>query len=77
MEYARVIRNAEPVTDPVKANVITDASMGPTQGVQTSPRLTPTKIPLINPSSVGLVFFLFILSATKLERRVNKRSLNT
>ena len=51
-EYAKVIRNASSVTVPVIANEITDASIGPTQGVHNSPSERPTITPAKNPGCV-------------------------
>src|SRR3989344_5913861 len=48
------MKNALPVTLPVRAREMTDANMGPTQGVHISPKLKPTRIPLRNPSPPGL-----------------------
>lgn len=44
-----MIINALNVTCSVKANVITDANIGPTQGVQRSPKDSPIRIPGVNP----------------------------
>ena len=43
--YARVISTAPASTRAVRARLITEAMIGPTQGVQTSPRLSPTGTP--------------------------------
>src|SRR3989338_3873660 len=49
-EYAKVIKNADSVTSPLKASEITEASIGPTHGVHKSPMLIPIKIPPKKPS---------------------------
>jgi hypothetical protein len=48
-EYARVMKNASNVTVPVIAREMTDARIGPTQGVQRSPIERPMMIPPKNP----------------------------
>ena len=54
MEYESVMIIASVVTLLVAARVIMEAKIGPTHGVQRSPRLKPTNNPLINPSFVLL-----------------------
>lgn len=49
-EYASVMSSAEPLNCPVSAREMTDAKMGPTHGVHTSPILKPITIPPQKPS---------------------------
>jgi len=55
-----VTKNALPVTLPVIASEMTDARIGPTQGVQSNPRLMPMNIPPVKP-----VFWLWPLGAKR------------
>jgi hypothetical protein len=65
------MRIALPLTLLVAASVITEAIIGPTHGVQTRPRLTPSKSPLQNP--VACLEF----EVTKLESFVKTFSIIT
>ena len=60
--YASVMITASKPTLLVAATVIIEARIGPTHGVQTSPKLTPTNIPEKNPS------FVFCLGVSKASR---------
>lgn len=68
-EYARVIKNASKVTVPVIASDITDARIGPTQGVQRSPTEKPISSPPLNPV---LPWFLGIKLASLENNRSTK-----
>ena len=50
------MKNAVVVTDPDNASEITEAKIGPTHGVQISPKLNPKTKPPINPSLLLLDF---------------------
>ncbi|OGJ49255.1 hypothetical protein A2229_02340 [Candidatus Peregrinibacteria bacterium RIFOXYA2_FULL_33_7] len=53
-EYAMVITNASNVTVPVIARDMTEARMGPTHGVQSSPSENPINRPGANPDWILL-----------------------
>jgi len=62
-EYAKVIIKAPTVTLPIIANEITEARIGPTQGVHKSPRENPIKSPPSKPA----LFFVWGTSLANLE----------
>lgn len=77
-----MIRKALKVTVPVRARVITEARIGPTQGVQINPKDKPTKKPVQNPSpwpeNCGTLFankekILSIYACTELDNIVKPR----
>lgn len=55
-EYASVIRIAPPFIELVAARVIIEAKIGPTHGVHTSPRESPTKNPAIKSGRLVFIF---------------------
>lgn len=66
--YARVIKKASVVTVPVRASEMTDAKIGPTQGVHNSPMENPIKIPPQNPLFVlvlGVNFASLVKESSK------------
>lgn len=68
-EYAKVIKKASKVTCPVRAKDITDAKIGPTQGVHNNPSEKPTMTPGKNPD-------LLLETGTLEESLENKTSSN-
>ena len=69
-EYASVIKNASKVTVPVIAREITEASMGPTQGVQRS----PTEKPISNPPPNPVLPWLLGIKPASLENNLSTRT---